>query len=146
MQGLALAMMCFLVLEGVCHVIETAQEHGKILWVPGQGLSIMGVTFNGWKAGGFVCQKFVDISLFGPFAYTFIFANNIAACPSYEAGNANFQWFYISFVLLYGFYLIQLFMASSGLDMAYLFVHELRHWGKMAYMSVDTIGGSSVSM
>jgi hypothetical protein len=147
MQVLAYLLLGSIVAEAIVYIMETLYEQGYVgtttsvsraagyVYAKIHGHESNMARVSDWKVSGTLLQLFTDITLFGPIAFSIVYANDVTACPSYDSGASAFEFLHIAFVCLYGFYLLHVFLSFSGFSFANdLFVRELRHLGKQMYV------------
>jgi len=66
-----------------------------------------------------------------------------AACPSYDADNADIQGLYIALVVFYGITTFSIFAATAGITSISWMFREFRHLGKEGYNTVSSVPAAS---
>ena len=92
MVALAVTLVATVAIEGTCRLIDFCHAREWCEWIPGKDL---------WRTGTFVAQCFTDVVL-AIFLFSFLLANDVAACPVYNVGNTSnndLSFLFVTFVV-----------------------------------------------
>lgn len=166
MVSAMIALVTVQCIEFVARGIELAHEHGLGLWFFGT-TRIGGVLLFkilAWitqKTGGIIITVFaVSLVLANVLGACFSGARSLfrgaripftsrllaffaAACPSYDADNADIQGLYIALVVFYGLTTFSIFSATAGITTISWMFREFRHLGKEGYNTVSSVTAAS---